>query len=133
MATKRTTRTVGNRRRTTTINTNGKTTRSESSAGNTKPGQTRITTTNVDGKINTIRTTNLGNGWYERTTSNGQEAKRQRAEKANQKMWKNLSNNISNALDKLPTEPEQKIEGGGFIPFMLLCLIIAGAIILFKG
>lgn len=128
MATKRTTRTIGNRRYTTTTN-GSKTTRSESSAKKTKPGQTRITTTNTDGKVNTIRTTNLGNGWYERTSSNATDAKRQRSEKANRKMWKNLSN----ALGNLPIEPQQKIEGGGFIPMLLLCVIISTILILFKG
>lgn len=115
MATKRTTRTIGNRRYTTTTSSNGKTTRSESSAGKTKPGQTRITTTYTNGKTDTIRTTNLGNGWYQRTSSRSEDAKRRRAEKANRDAWKRLFG-------------KKKTEGNSFFPVLLLCIGIIIAI-----
>ena len=93
MATKRTRKTVGNRRYTTTTTlNNGKTTttRSESSAGNTKPGQIRVTQTSKNGKINTIMTTNHGNGWYTRKSANGIERERGAQQKRAQEFWSGL-------------------------------------------
>lgn len=78
---KRTTRTTGSRRLTTTVshgNGKYKTTRSESNAAKTRPGQTRVTTTYSSGKTDTIRTTNLGQGWYQRSSKKG-DARRERA------------------------------------------------------
>ena len=91
MAYKRTTRTTGTRRLTTTVShRNGKTkmTRSDSTAGKTRPGQTRVTTTySGGGKTDTIRTTNLGQGWYQRSSKKG-EARRERAAMARtRKFW----------------------------------------------
>lgn len=134
MATKRTTRTIGNRRYTTTTTSSGKTTRSESSAGKTKPGQTRITTTTVNGKTNTIRTTNMGGGWYERSTSRGDETKRRRSEKANREMWKKLSKGVSNMLNSAQIEPPKKKEHeeGGLLGVLFLFLIVGFVMWLFS-
>ena len=90
MATKRTTRIFGNRRITNTNSVkNGKTTttRSESSARRTEPGQTRVTTTYRNGKEDTISTTNLGGGWFERKSSNGERRRDEAQTKANQRAW----------------------------------------------
>ena len=90
MAYKRTTRTTGTRRLTTTVshgNGKYKTTRSESNAAKTRPGQTRVTTTYSSGKTDTIRTTNLGQGWYQRSSKKG-DARRERATMARtRKFW----------------------------------------------
>ena len=87
---KRTTRTTGTRRLTTTVshgNGKSKMTRSESNAAKTRPGQTRVTTTYSSGKTDTIRTTNLGQGWYQRSSKKG-EARRERAAMARtRKFW----------------------------------------------
>ena len=87
---KRTTRTTGSRRLTTTVshgNGKSKMTRSESNAAKTRPGQTRVTTTYSSGKTDTIRTTNLGQGWYQRSSKKG-EARRERAAMARtRKFW----------------------------------------------
>lgn len=87
---KRTTRKFGSRRFTTTESyRNGKykTTRSESNAAKTRPGQTRVTTTYTNGKTDTIRTTNLGNGWFQKSSKNG-DARRERAAMARtRKFW----------------------------------------------
>lgn len=92
---KRTTRTTGSRRLTTTVshgNGKSKMTRSESNAAKTRPGQTRITTTYSSGKTDTIRTTNLGQGWYQRSSKRG-DARRERAAMARtRKFWSDMFN-----------------------------------------
>lgn len=88
MAYQRKSRTFGGRRITTTTNTKtGKITYSETTAGKTKPGQTRITTSWGGGKTNTTRTTNLGGGWFSKETSNGNEARRRKQQREAQKFW----------------------------------------------
>lgn len=92
---KRTTRTTGSRRLTTTVshgNGKSKMTRSESNAAKTRPGQTRVTTTYSSGKTDTIRTTNLGQGWYQRSSKRGN-ARRERAAMARtRKFWSDMFN-----------------------------------------
>lgn len=87
---KRTTRTTGSRRLTTTVSYGkgkSKMTRSESNAAKTRPGQTRVTTTYSNGKTDTIRTTNLGGGWYQRSSKKG-DLRRERAAMARtRKFW----------------------------------------------
>lgn len=103
MPTKRTTRTLGTKRITrTTSYKNGKTTStySESTAGKTKPGQTRVTNTYKNGKPNSIRTMNMGNGWYNRESSAGRARAERIQSNKSRKFWNELFGNTKRKTPK---------------------------------
>lgn len=103
MPTKRTTRKIGNKRITSTTSyKNGKTTNtySESTAAKTKPGQTRVTNTYKNGKPNTIRTTNMGNGWYTRESSAGRAREERIRANKTRKFWDELFGNTKRKTPK---------------------------------
>ncbi len=122
MAYKRTTQKFGNRRITTTYNNKtGKTTRSDTSAAKTKPGQTRVTSNWGNGKTTTTYTTNLGGGYYSKETSGGIEARRRKQQKESQQFWAMLFGRSNKTTRKKTSGSDL---GGwlalGIIAFMLI-------------